>query len=339
MNNSTSSPSLFCENNLTENLFLLSVNSATSLQQQIDQWKKYLQQHASAADHNAIRHTAYTLAVRRRQMPFRAFLTLQSDRELVEGGVTTKKTRLSPPNMIMVFSGQGTQWPLMGRDLIRASPCFQNDLIRMGEILHTALQIALYLRLNKLGIRPMAVIGHSSGEIAAAYVAGYTSLPYAMTLAYYRGYVAGKARGEQLEQQGLARRPAGGMGVVGLDAKHVSQFLRPGLCVACENSPSITTVSGDRKVLEEVLGSIQRDLPDILARLLKVDMAYHSHHMGYLAQEYQALVESEEASDPMTVDGGADEDDQDSHGHDKKIVFMSSVTCKTMHKRESFAPQ
>lgn len=93
------------------------------------------------------------------------------------------------------------------------------------------------------------------------------SLEYAIALAYYRGYVS---------THGVAARSGGMMAAVGLGAAEVACFLQPGVCVACENSPKSTTISGDGKAVQSALAAILQEYPDVLARPLKVDMAYHS---------------------------------------------------------------
>lgn len=85
-----------------------------------------------------------------------------------------------------------------------------------------------------------------------------------MIVAYYRGYVTKK---QVLE---------GGMAAIGLDAKETSKFLIDGVVAACENSPNSTTISGDLQQLEKVIEVVKEQRPDVLARHLKVDMAYHS---------------------------------------------------------------
>jgi acyl transferase domain-containing protein len=111
------------------------------------------------------------------------------------------------------------------------------------------------------------VVGHSSGEIAAAYAAGAISLEYAMAVAYYRGYVT---------THGTAPASGGMMAAVGLGAAEVSRFLQPGAVIACENSPSSVTISGDSKVAQRVLSFVKEEYPDVLIRPLKVDKAYRS---------------------------------------------------------------
>lgn len=66
------------------------------------------------------------------------------------------------------------------------------------------------------------------------------------------------------------------MVAIGLGADAVSKFLEEGVVIACENSPKSVTLSGDAEQLNKVVASIKESKPDILARTLKVDMAYHS---------------------------------------------------------------
>jgi acyl transferase domain-containing protein len=82
------------------------------------------------------------------------------------------------------------------------------------------------------------------------------------------------------------------MAAVGLDSDTTSTFLRPGIVIACENSPSSTTISGDEGVLVSVLEEIKDCHRGVLARRLKVDMAYHSHHMEDLSNKYIELLQA-----------------------------------------------
>lgn len=143
----------------------------------------------------------------------------------------------------------------------------------MAQPLCTAIQIALVNTFLRCGVRPEAVIGHSSGEIVAAYASGALSFSETLIAAYYRGYVT---KTQTLE---------GGMAAIGLGASTASTFLRDGVVIACENSPSSTTISGDLDQLKSVQAAIQKDQPDVLVRRLKVDMAYHS-------RKYCALIEA-----------------------------------------------
>jgi len=96
-------------------------------------------------------------------------------------------------------------------------------------------------------VKASAVVGHSSGEIAAAYAAGYISLEHAINAAYYRGYViAHEHTGE----------PKGMMAAVGLSPVEVAPFLQPGVAIACENSPRSVTVSGACEVIERAISVV-----------------------------------------------------------------------------------
>ena len=137
-------------------------------------------------------------------------------------------------------------------------------LAELAQPLCTAIQVALVNAFRRLELFPVAVVGHSSGEIAAAYAAGAISLRQSIVASFYRGYVAKKSTS------------IGGMAAVGLGAIEASQFLRQGVTIACENSPTSVTLSGDLDQLENVIAAIKKSDPDVLARKLKVDMAYHS---------------------------------------------------------------
>lgn len=134
----------------------------------------------------------------------------------------------------------------------------------LSQPLCTAIQVALFNKLSSAGVRPAAVVGHSSGEIAAAYATGSISFEAAIIAAYYRGLVT--------KQQTLE----GAMAAVGLGPKEASGYLVDGVVVACENSPTSITISGDKDKVVEVISKIKSECPDTLTRLLKVDMAYHS---------------------------------------------------------------
>lgn len=155
-------------------------------------------------------------------------------------------------------------------ELLKPAGLSRVDRAELSQPLCTALQIALFRHLERIGVSAEAVVGHSSGEIGAAYAAGFLTLEYAVALAYYRGLVTTK------------QTVAGSMAAVGLGAQDATHFLKDGVVVACENSPSSTTISGDRDAVEEVVAAIKDAQPDTFARALKVDMAYHSRESSHL---------------------------------------------------------
>lgn len=142
----------------------------------------------------------------------------------------------------------------------------EGNLVNEAEVgppLTTALQIALFLQFQRLGMTESNVIGHSTGEIAAAYAAALLSLEEAMTIAYYYGY-------------STRHLVDGAMVAVSMGIQELGSFLKEGVVVACENSPLSTTLSGDRVVLEEVLESIKASRSGFKSSLLHVKVAYHS---------------------------------------------------------------
>jgi acyl transferase domain-containing protein len=116
-------------------------------------------------------------------------------------------------------------------------------------------------------VPPNAVVGHSSGEIAAAYAAGAISAFETITIAFYRGKVAGL----QFKSRAMA--------AVGMGSEDIQKYLEPGVVAACENSERSITLAGDADVVERVVSRIKEAQPSILARFLQVDEAYHSHHI------------------------------------------------------------
>ena len=152
--------------------------------------------------------------------------------------------------------------------------------IRLSQPLSVALQLCLVNLLRSWNITPSAVTSHSSGEIAAAYAVGALSFKEALGVVYYRGELA------QIHHERLPL--AGGMLAAGLDAENAETYLKdtPGgtVVVACHNSPNSVTLSGDMPAIDEVTSRLEKD--GIFARKLNVPLAYHSHHMSHMAQDY-----------------------------------------------------
>lgn len=152
-----------------------------------------------------------------------------------------------------------------------------------SQPLVTALQLAILAILEDWNVNPQSVVGHSSGEIAAAYAAGYLSKEDAIKVAYYRGQAA-------KDCQISDKRPVG-MLAVGLGSTEVSKYLQgmeESVHIACFNSPQSVTLSGTLDALEEVKKRLVKD--HHFARLLQVNLAYHSKFMAEIGDHYEGLL-------------------------------------------------
>ena len=130
------------------------------------------------------------------------------------------------------------------------------------------------------------MVGHSSGEIAAAYCAGYLSMEDAIKAAFYRGQASIEVqKGRKVDQ---------GMLAVGLGAQELRKYLAgldPPIEVACYNSPDSVTLSGSVGVLSVVEARLKADC--LFARMLHVDLAYHSRYMTSTSDTYKRLLDQD----------------------------------------------
>ncbi|KAH7092025.1 putative polyketide synthase [Paraphoma chrysanthemicola] len=263
---------------------------------------------------------AYTLGCRRSVFPRRSFVVASSLQEL-KGFFEAKKLdsakTVAVPRIGFVFTGQGAQWARMGLELM-AYPVFahsvqeadryfseelhctwsvleelgksasesQIELAEFSQPLSTVLQVALVDHLSSWNILPATVVGHSSGEIAAAYSYGAITKQDAWKISYWRGKLCAKL-------PSMAPDLQGSMMAVGLgpeDARSYVDAVEHGkVVIACVNSPSSVTLSGDQAGIDEILVALKSQ--NIFARKLKVSNAYHSHHMQILADEYLRALE------------------------------------------------
>lgn len=137
-----------------------------------------------------------------------------------------------------------------------------------SQPLCAAIQIGLVNLLASWNIHPTAVIGHSSGEMIAAYAAKSITAETAILIAYFRGQASSHSR-------------PGGMAGIALSREVVSGLLEDGVVVACENSPQSVVISGDRDTLDRVLTRIAEEHPDVFTSHLDVTTAYHSRMLQF----------------------------------------------------------
>ena len=263
---------------------------------------------------NFLAELAYTLSNRRTVFPWRASFVASSKTDLASAlSEKTKGFRATKsPKTAFIFTGQGAQWPAMGQELLAydvfantvqaadeylaslgaewsvmneltaAEKDSQISLAKFSQPLCVILQTALVDLLTHWGVKPAAVIGHSSGEIGAAYAAGALSAPDCWKIAYHRGRLSSNIKD-------IAPHLKGAMMAVGLSEQDVQPYLEKlgseeTAVVACVNSPSNVTISGDDAALDKLSELLKPD--NVFARKLKVENAYHSPHMQIIADEY-----------------------------------------------------
>ncbi|CAG8182959.1 unnamed protein product [Penicillium salamii] len=305
------------DQNPKRKLFVISANDKESLRTRVSQISAYIDQHPNDAFDNL----AYSLGTKISNLCYRVGVSASSPSELTtlfsqfKGSASRVR---GPPTIGFVFTGQGAQWAQMGVPLIDEYPVFASAMYRADQCLRelgapfslleilrddaetseinsphlsqpacSALQIALVDLLQSWGIRPASVVGHSSGEIGAAYAAGAYDLETAMTLAYCRGEMTQLLKTSFPDIKGTMIAIGAGAETVKLI---LSTLTRGYATIACVNSPSSVTVSGDVSAIDE-LETILQD-KDMFNRRLKVDVAYHSDHMKNIAGQYLKSIES-----------------------------------------------
>jgi acyl transferase domain-containing protein len=167
-------------------------------------------------------------------------------------------------------------------ELSRGQESSNMHVLTISVTLTTALQIALVDLLATWGVRPTAVVGHSNGEAAAAYAAGYLTASETIVNSYYRALAITRNSGP------------GAMIAVGLGAEHVAPYLDgiSGVVIACHNSPESVTLSGDEPAIDEIHTKL-REKRIFARKLLTSGKGFHSH-LTRRSGEY--LLESFKAS-------------------------------------------
>ncbi|KAJ3569536.1 hypothetical protein NPX13_g6050 [Xylaria arbuscula] len=271
-------------------VIVLSANDELALKSSINRLSSHL---LNPAVEIALDDLAFTLSEHRSRLYHRAY-SIERNTRLSPASFVTGKIFNRNVNIGLVFTGQGAQWPTMGKDLINTFPAARRMVEVLDQVLAglpeppswtlmdklvdeqdavvlrnpefsqpivTALQLAYLEVLSDWGIMPIAVAGHSSGEIAASVAAGYLTAEDAIKIC------------------------------VSVDA--VEEYIDSSddlVQVACVNSPRSLTLSGTTLALTRVMERLQSN--DHFARMLQVDFAYHSDYMNEIATKYAQLLET-----------------------------------------------
>jgi acyl transferase domain-containing protein/acyl carrier protein len=214
------------------------------------------------------------------------------------------------PRIAFVCSGQGPQWWAMGRQLLDEEPVFRAAIERCDAIVRRlgdwslfeeltsaesrsridntaiaqpcifALQVALAELWASWGVRPEAVIGHSVGEVAAAFLAGVFSLDDAVRIIYHRGRLMERvAEGGRMLAVKVSPEAA----------RELAAAFGDRVELAAVNSPSSVTLSGEAGPLEEIAALLEER--GVFHRFLKVRYAFHSEQMRPVRSELLSALE------------------------------------------------
>ncbi|TDD84666.1 aminotransferase class I/II-fold pyridoxal phosphate-dependent enzyme [Actinomadura rubrisoli] len=271
-------------------------------------------------------HAANT---RRARLAHRAVITARSRQQLDEAlsalagdeastdVIRGESAGRGVPQVAFLFSGQGTQYPGMGRRLLEGSAAFARVIEESDEVLGpllglslrdlvfrddddtgrlrrtrycqpalVALEIALAELWTSAGVRPAAVLGHSAGAFGAACVAGALTLEQALTLA--------AARGRLMDEQ----PGPGTMIACSGDAETIRRAAAatPSVAVAAVNGPAHLVLSGPPGALDELAPRLRDG--GITVRPLAVSHAFHSPMMAGAAEPLRAVARTIEAGEP-----------------------------------------
>ncbi|MFG2911232.1 type I polyketide synthase [Kitasatospora sp. NPDC048286] len=270
---------------------------------------------AAAGDLDVL-DVGFSLATTRALLTHRAAVVGHDRAELLEGLRALAEGRELPQvaaglgKLAVVFSGQGSQRPGMGRELIESFPgfarafdeiCAEFDqhlerplrevvLDTESELLNQtvftqagifAFEVALYRLLESWGIRPDLLGGHSIGEVVAAHVAGVLSLSDAVTLVAARGRL-------------MQALPTGGaMVAIRAGEAEVAPLLTEGADLAAVNGERAVVVSGDEEAVLAVAARFEK------TTRLKVSHAFHSHRMDDMLESFRAVLDKLEFHQPQ----------------------------------------
>ncbi len=287
-------------------LLVVSASSRAALDARIEQLRELARSGDVALD-----DLAHTLWHRRAHLEHRAAVvagSLAEFAELLASGPAIRGRR-SDPRVGFAFSGQGSQWPEMGRELLSFAP-FCESLERCSEVVapvfgwspageisagslaarlaHVdgiqpatfAVQVALADMFGSLGVRPSAVIGHSMGEVAAAVAAGALGLEDGARITCARASLLRRIAGR------------GGMLAVSLAVRELEDVLaasqHAALSLAVDAGAGSCVVSGDLDALARLRDELEGR--GIECRDVAVDVAAHSPQIDALADELHAAI-------------------------------------------------
>jgi acyl transferase domain-containing protein/acyl carrier protein len=297
-------------------LVRISAQSKEALRQMAGDHARWLEEHADEFPdwkhtlmHHRSRHRfALTLPSEDPESAREALRVFAETGQPDPGSMVGRVAKKSGP-LVFVCTGMGPQWWGMGRELFVKAPVFAEVLKHCDSVFrglsgwsildemlaeegasrmaepevsqpaNFCLQVALAALWKEWGIHPDAIVGHSVGEIGAAYLAGALTLEEAMAVSLHRSRL----------QQSL--RGTGGMLAVGMGEEEALDRIsnREGISLAAVNSPVSVTLAGSTGPLKELAAELERD--GFFQRMLAVDIPYHSAAMERIQSEFRGALD------------------------------------------------
>jgi phthiocerol/phenolphthiocerol synthesis type-I polyketide synthase E len=292
----------------------LLVHSASS-ETALDQMVSAMSDHLLAQPNLDLEHAAFTLATGRRQLPWRHAEVIastggSSETDMVAAHRLPTSTPTTPPPVILMFPGQGSQTLHMGQKIYRAEPVFREtfdaclDLLSQfmdrdprslmhgnptadaDNLLHQteyaqpllfAFEYALAQLWISWGVKPELMIGHSLGEYVAASIGGTLSLEDAFKLVALRGRL-------------MQSTEPGAMLSVPLGDTEAMSFTSDAISLAAVNSSSQCVFSGSESAIESLHQRLEAD--GLHCRRLAVSRAFHSPLMDPILDRFHECLET-----------------------------------------------
>ncbi|TGO59558.1 hypothetical protein BCON_0043g00160 [Botryotinia convoluta] len=296
-------------------LLVWSAADEVGIQNMLGTYSTYFQKRSQAILDATFNDIVHTLEAKRSVLAWRSYAVATSSSDLQSIQKHTSKPIRSSSSVrstAFVFSGQGAQYAKMGRGLL-IFPLFERRFAELEQILRdlgckwslrdllhssssdidkpefsqtfsTALQIAIVDLLRSFGVIPTAVVGHSSGEIAAAYSIGAISERTAMGIAFHRGRLASSLPKLHKGPMAMLAVALSEEEIQPFIAKLEKQFTTLKVQIGCVNSPKSVTLTGDEVQLEVIASWLKEN--QCLVRKLRVNVAYHSSYMNAIKSDY-----------------------------------------------------
>jgi acyl transferase domain-containing protein len=288
--------------------WVLCAKSESAMAEQAARLRRFGEQHSELDPHDV----AYSLVTTSASFDHRT-VVIGAERDELLCGLAAISSSTSAPNVatgeaaatggtVFVFPGQGSQWTGTAVELLDTAPAFADqmrlcdrafaeyvdwslletvrgggsaslDRIEVVQPVLFAVMVSLAAQWRALGVLPDAVLGHSQGEIAAAYVAGALSLRDAAKVVTLRSKAISTIAG------------TGGMVSIPWPVERVHVLIEPwaqSISIAAQNGPSSTVVTGNAAALDEMMTVCERD--ELSATRIPVDHFSHSAHVEELRE-------------------------------------------------------